>query len=245
MKRGRRSAAPVKVTVAGETTTVPASRIKREAKKAKPPKWKLSANQRHALFAGGHPRLAIAEEEECDLQPGDIVDVPGSKTLWLGIIGVKEGLPGFLDELVYKVYDERPRLLRASVHGVDFEAIRSTFDSRGRPQPMRDPHDLSQAAEESGYTHSPGAALPGEPEAVSRADQEAQSEEARKARKARIKVRIDKCEEALGELEEDENFSQHGSTVRYLRNRLRKLQAELERELGVEEARSHEEVVPV
>jgi hypothetical protein len=65
--------------------------------------------------------------------------------------------------LHYVVKDDRPRLLRARTRSAGYE------------EGLRDDlvgAELIKASEASGYTHSPGAALRGSGEEVSRADQE-------------------------------------------------------------------------
>lgn len=74
---------------------------------------------------------------------------------------------------------DKPRLLRASPHSADFDAIRRSFDDEGVPRDLHDVGADAAAAEESGYTTSQSQALAGEPEAISREEQERQSKVAR------------------------------------------------------------------
>lgn len=78
-----------------------------------------------------------------------------------------------------------PRLLRASPHGTDYEAIRNSFDDEGVPHDVGDPAAIAEAGEESGYTSSQSSALFGEPEAIPK---EAQEEITRRAREKKERV---------------------------------------------------------
>lgn len=214
-------------TAGGDVERVPASRFRRKPSYV----FRLDKEQRRALFAGETPRITVPSGL-CPFEPGDVYDIPGTRNLSLGIIGVAEG--GDRDVLVYTVFDQRPRLLRASVHSVDFDSIRRSYDSKGVPSPMQNAAAVAQAAEESSYTTSPGAALSREPEAISRSEQEEQIRARREKRERKIRSPIAAINEQLAKLEDDPLFSNHGSTVRFLRNRLAKLEQERLEEEGDE-----------
>lgn len=224
----QRRPAPVTVTrPGGEIETVPASRFRRKRV------WEFSLTQvqRSALFRGESPRITVPAGQS-PFVPGDVYDVPGTKNLSLGIIGIAEGEGE--DALVYSVFDSRGRLLRASVHGVDFDSIRRSYDSRGVPQPLQDEADVARAAEESAYTTSPGAALKGEPEAIHKSAEEDVIRRRREKVERKIRLPIAEINRQLSDLEDDPAFTGQGSTIRYLRGRLGKLAQEALREAGVE-----------
>jgi hypothetical protein len=228
--RPRRKPSPVDVTrSSGDTEKVPASRFRRQRRQVE---FSLTAAQRKALFAGESPRIAVPRGE-CPFQAGDVYDIPGTKNLWLGITGVAQGL--LEDVLLYTVFDERPRLLRASVHGLDFDSIRRSMDPGGVPTPLQDAAAVANAAEESAYTTSPGAALSGEPEAIHRAAQEEVIRRSRDKRERLIRSPIAEVNALLAGLEDNPVFAKKGSELRFLRGRLARLETELLQEEGLEE----------
>lgn len=220
---------PARVTVkkaGAEDQVVAASSFKRKVRKAKAPRrLELSKEQRAELFNGGQPRIVL-EPDAYRFAPGDIYDVPGSKTVWLGIIGVEELGEG-LGRLHYKLYDERPRLLRASPHSVDFEAIRRTYNDEGRPDDLEDDADIAAAAEESAYTTSPGASLRMAGEEISKLEHDTMDQADREEREERVRHKIRRLHEAIGDMEDDDDFKSQQSNIRFLRNKVRKLEAEL------------------
>ena len=209
----------------GEVETAPASRFRRKPTYV----FRLDRRQRQALFSGETPRITVPAGE-CPFEPGDVYDVPGTRNLSIGIVGVAEGQGQ--DVLVYTVFDQRPRLLRANVHSVDFDSIRRSYDSKGVPKPMEDAAAVAQAAEESAYTTSPGASLRGEPEAIGKGQQEEQNQLRRDKRERKIRSPIADINGRLADLEDNPLFSSHGSTIRFLRNRLTKLEQERLEEEG-------------
>ncbi|HEX7246444.1 MAG TPA: hypothetical protein VF245_12865 [Solirubrobacterales bacterium] len=224
----KRKPAPVTVTRPdGSIEQVPASRFRRK----RTYEFSLTQAQRSALFAGSSPRITVPAGES-PFAPGDVYDVPGTRNLSLGIIGIAEG-EGY-DVLVYRVIDSRGRLLRASVHGVDFDSIRRSYDSRGVPQPLQDEADVAQAAEESAYTTSPGAALKGEPEAISKAAEEDVLERKREKRERQIRSPIAEINRQLSDLEDNPHFTGQANDVRYLRKRVARLEQDALKEAGVE-----------
>jgi hypothetical protein len=118
----------------------------------------LTRQQRKALFAGEHPRITVLKDW---YEPvGTFFKL--STKLGITLVGVDETDP---EErvLLYVPKDDRPRLLRARTRSAGYE------------EGLRDDlvgAELVKASEASGYTHSPGAALRGSGEEVSRADQE-------------------------------------------------------------------------
>lgn len=121
----------------------------------------LTRAQRKALFAGEHPRITFTEQKFRSL-PEHLLFITLSTKVGLKVVGFELAQK---DEwvLLYVVRDDRPRLLRARTRSAGYE------------EGLRDDlvgAELVKASEASGYTHSPGAALRGSGEEVSRADQE-------------------------------------------------------------------------
>lgn len=227
MRASKRRAAPVTVTGPdGAVQTVPASRFRRK----RAYEFSLTQEQRSAIFAGGSPRITMPAGE-FPFEPGEVYDIPGTLNISLGIIGIAEGEGQ--DVLIYRVIDTRSRLLRASPHGVDFDSIRRSYDSTGVPSPLEDAAAVSQAAEESAYTSSPGAAVKGEPEAIHRAAYEDVVARKRQKRERLIRSPIAAINKSLSDLEEDSRFERQGNTIRYLRKRLAGLEQDALREAGV------------
>lgn len=110
---------------------------------------------------------------------------------------------------------DKPRLLRASPHSSDFAAIRRSFDNEGVPRPMEDVSAVAQAAEESGYTSSPGQALAGEPEAVSLEEQERQTRVAREKRERVVLSPLIAIDKEIEKLEATGNYK--NSRLRFVR----------------------------
>jgi hypothetical protein len=73
-----------------------------------------------------------------------------------------------------------------------------------------------------------------EPEAVGEAEQVEITRAAREHRNLRLRARIAKAEDALSEIEGDEEFVQSAQIIGYVRNRLRKLEAKLRRDEAVD-----------
>jgi hypothetical protein len=122
----------------------------------------LTRQQRKALFAGEHPRILRSTRafDELDWVVGRAFAL-SSKVSLVASGALQEEADQWL--LLYTVKDDRPRLLRARTRSAGYE------------EGLRDDlvgAELVKASEASGYTHSPGAALRGSGEEVSRADQE-------------------------------------------------------------------------
>lgn len=227
VEQSKRRSGPVTVTRPdGTIEQVPASRFRRKQAY----EFSLSQEQRQALFAGESPRITIPSGK-CPFEPGDVYDVPGTKNLSLGIIGVAEGHG--LDVLIYAVYDQRPRLLRASPHGVDFDSIRRSYDATGVPSPLQDADAVAQAAEESAYTTSPGAALKGEPEAIHKGAEEEVIRRRREKTERKIRAPLVEINRQLSDLEDDPAFTGQGSALRHLRKRLSRLEHDVLKEQGI------------
>lgn len=117
----------------------------------------LTRQQRKALFAGEHPRITVPLDT---LVPRE-ARVKLSTKVEIVVVGLED--PEGERVLLYTLADHRPRLLRARTRSAGYE------------EGLRDDlvgAELIKASEASGYTHSPGAALRGSGEEVSRADQE-------------------------------------------------------------------------
>ena len=127
-------------------------------------KLPLTRQQRKALFAGEHPRITASVAQiqrwEETFREGDGAFALSAKVS-IKLVGWEHGDDESV--LFYVVRDDRPRLLRARTRSAGYE------------EGLRDDlvgAELVKASEASGYTHSPGAALRGSGEEVSRADQE-------------------------------------------------------------------------
>jgi hypothetical protein len=209
----------------GHTEEVTSGTIRNRARRRRGPKFtfKLTKAQRRELFAGHSPRLAVPKGKS-PFAPGDVYAVPGSTRLWLGITGIEEGKEE--DTILYTLYDDHPRLLRASVHGVDFDAIRRSLDSKGRAKPMRDPAAIADAAEDSAYTSSPGASLRLEKEAVSRDVQDQLTRESAEDRRLRRQQAIARFKGELARIEDDPDFSGQTADTKYFRRKVERWEEE-------------------
>lgn len=120
-----------------------------------------------------------------------------------------------------RIEDDPPRLLRASPHGTDYDSIRRTFDDEGVPHDVGDPGAIAAAGEESGYTSSQSSAIVGEPEAVSRAEQERQTREAREKRERVVMSPLYAIDKELEKLEKSGRYKL--GKVRFIRKLLNQL----------------------
>lgn len=185
---------------------------------------RLTRAQRKALFAGEHPRITVtenwAEEWRERIEP---CAIKLSSKVSLKVSGIHEGDDGQLVAL-YLVRDDRPRLLRARTRSAGYEeGLREDLTGA----------ELVKASEASAYTHSPGAALRGSGEEVSRADQERYAKESnapalQKLREDRFALRA-----ALDRIRDNKFLYGHGS----LGSELRFAQKKLEKSLSKCEAR--------
>lgn len=120
-------------------------------------KLQLTRAQRKALFAGEHPRITLLPTVE----PAPEERIALSTKVEIVVVGLED--PEGERVLLYTLADHRPRLLRARTRSAGYEeGLREDLTGA----------ELVKASEASGYTHSPGAALRGSGEEVSRADQE-------------------------------------------------------------------------
>lgn len=182
---------------------------------------RLTRAQRKALFAGEHPRIALskAEVDRIGVLPRE---AKLSSKVVLKFTGV-EASPEEVN-LLYVVKDDRPRLLRARTRSAGYEeGLRNDLTGA----------ELVKASEASAYTHSPGAALRGSGEEVSRADQERYAKESnapalQKLREDRFALRA-----ALDRIRDNKFLYGHGS----LGSELRFAQKKLEKSLSKCEAR--------
>lgn len=115
---------------------------------------------------------------------------------------------------------DKPRLLRASPHSADYAAIRRSFDDEGVPRGLHDAGAGADAAaaEESGYTSSPSSALSGEPEAISLAEQERQTRQAREKRERVVISPLILIDKQLEKLEGTGHYK--SADVRFVRKKL-------------------------
>jgi hypothetical protein len=117
--------------------------------------------------------------------------------------------------------EDQPRLLRASPHSADYDAIRRTFDDEGVPRDLHDVGVIADAAEESGYTTSQSSALASEPEAVSREEQDRQSRAAREKRERVVMSPLYAIDQQLEKLE-SAGYYKPGK-IRFIRKLLNQL----------------------
>lgn len=116
---------------------------------------------------------------------------------------------------------DKPRLLRASPHSADFDAIRRSYDDEGVPRDLHDVGADAAAAEESGYTTSQGQALAGEPEAISQEEQERQVRASRQKRERVVMSPLYAIDKELEKLEGTGNYKQ--GKIRFIRKLLNQL----------------------
>jgi len=165
-------------------------------------KLSLTHQQRKALFAGEHPRITIPEPLE--LAPEARLSL--STKVELVVVGLED--PDGERVLLYTVADHRPRLLRARTRSAGYEeGLRSDLS----------PSEAIRASEASAYTHSPGAALRGAGEEVSRADQERYAKES--SAPALAKLREDRLQlrAALDRIRDNKFLYGHGTLGSELR----------------------------
>lgn len=151
-----------------------------------------------------------------------------STKLSLRVIGLGEldrapdKLPEFL--LIYVVKDDRPRLLRARTRSAGYEeGLREDLTGA----------ELVKASEASAYTHSPGAALRGTGEEVSRADQERYAKESNAPALQQLREDRFALRAALDRIRDNKFLYGHGT----LGSELRFAQKKLEKTLSKCEAR--------
>lgn len=135
------------------------------------------------------------------------------------LIDELDDYPGVVEE-PGKATDS-PRLLRQSPHSTDYEAIRRSFDEEGVPEEELDAAVLAKAGEESGYTDRQGQALAGEPEAVSREEQERQTRASREKRERIVMSPLYAIDADLEKLEDTGHYK--NGKVRFIRKLLNQL----------------------
>ncbi len=135
--------------------------------------------------------------------------------------------------LIYAVKDDRPRLLRARTRSAGYEeGLRDDLTGA----------ELVKASEASAYTHSPGAALRGSGEEVSRADQERFKKES--AAPAMQMLRQDRAElRAFVDRIRDNPLYQHGtgsiaSELRFMERKGQKVLSKIEARINGEARRA-------
>jgi len=120
-----------------------------------------------------------------------------------------------------RIDDDPPRLLRASPHSADFDAIRRSYDDEGVPRDLHDVGADAAAAEESAYTSSQGQALAREPEAISHEEQERQTRASREKRERQVMSPLYELDRQLEKLEST-GFYKNGK-VKFVRKLLNQL----------------------
>lgn len=180
-------------------------------------KLSLTRQQRKALFAGEHPRITVPET--WDWVGGEY---KLSTKVSLQMVGVQKD--GKERVLLYVVADHRPRLLRARTRSAGYEeGLRDDLTGA----------ELVKASEASGYTHSPGAALRGSGEEVSRADQERYAKESHAPALQQLREDRFALRAALDRIRDNKFLYGHGT----LGSELRFAQKKLEKTLSKCEAR--------
>lgn len=189
-------------------------------------KLSLTRAQRKALFAGEHPRITVPET--WDWIGGEY---KLSTKVALQLVGVQKD--GKERVLIYVVADHRPRLLRARTRSAGYEeGLRDDLTGA----------ELVKASEASGYTHSPGAALRGSGEEVSRGDQERFKKES--AAPAMQMLRQDRAElRAFVDRVRDNPLYQHGtgsiaSELRFMERKGQKVLSKIEARINGEARRA-------
>lgn len=153
-------------------------------------KFKLTPAQRQQIKAGEYPHLALSVEEAEELEP-DTITLRRDQ-LWVEIRGAAKDKRKRW-HVDYRVHDHRPRFLRRSPHGVDFAAIRSSYDSIGVPRAVTE-QTAAEAEEASHYTTSPAQADTDAGEAVPR---EYQDELTKRANRRFAELERDEREEQV------------------------------------------------
>lgn len=127
---------------------------------------------------------------------------------------------------------DEARLLRASPHGTDYDSIRRSYDDEGVPRDAGDRGAIAAAGEESGYTSSQSSAIVGEPEAVSRDEQERQTRAAREKRERVVMSPLYAVDQELEKLENSGHYKP--GKVRFIRKLLNQLGEDAMRSAGDE-----------
>lgn len=196
-------------------------------------KLSLSRQQRKALFAGEHPRITIVPTVE----PAPEERIPLSTKVELVVVGLED--PEGERVLLYVVADHRPRLLRAKAKNADWDYFKE------HPEQYRgavSEGEIARWAEASNYTASPGAALRGSGEEVSRADQERFKKES--AAPAMQMLRQDRAElRAFVDRVRDNPLYQHGtgsiaSELRFMERKGQKVLSKIEARINGEARRA-------
>lgn len=179
-------------------------------------KLQLSRAQRKALFAGEHPRITVTETWITENPVHQL-----SAKVSIRIVGIEEQDGARV--LHYVLKDDRPRLLRARTRSAGYEeGLRDDLTGA----------ELVKASEASAYTHSPGAALRGSGEEVSRGDQERFKKES--AAPAMQMLRQDRAElRAFVDRVRDNPLYQHGtgsiaSELRFMERKGQKVLSKIE-----------------
>jgi hypothetical protein len=181
-------------------------------------KLSLTRQQRKALFAGEHPRITVPESWEWI---GSLEHKLSTKVS-ISIVGVETQDDARV--LHYVVQDFRPRLLRARTRSAGYEeGLRDDLTGA----------ELVKASEASAYTHSPGAALRGSGEEVSRADQERYAKESHAPALQQLREDRFALRAALDRIRDNKFLYGHGT----LGSELRFAQKKLEKTLSKCEAR--------
>lgn len=180
-------------------------------------KLTLTRQQRKALFAGEHPRITWPKDREYSYPREHKLSTKVS----IEFVGLED--QGEVWSLHYVVRDHRPRLLRARTRSAGYEeGLRDDLTGA----------ELVKASEASGYTHSPGAALRGSGEEVSRAEQERFKKES--AAPAMQMLRQDRAElRAFVDRVRDNPLYQHGtgsiaSELRFMERKGQKVLSKIE-----------------
>lgn len=192
-------------------------------------KLSLTHQQRKALFAGEHPRITIPKGygpesaftgRELSLSTKVSIEFTGredSDETW---------------NLLYVVKDHRPRLLRARTRSAGYEeGLRDDLTGA----------ELVKASEASAYTHSPGAALRGSGEEVSRADQERYAKESHAPALQQLREDRFALRAALDRIRDNKFLYGHGtlgSELRFAQKKLEKTLSKCESRINGEARRA-------
>lgn len=194
----------------------------------------LTRAQHKALFAGEHPRIVVSHgwvRGWTDAYGGES-PISLSTKVSLKVIGFSDTGENSEYELMYVVKDDRPRLLRARTRSAGYE------------EGLRDDlvgAELVKASEASGYTHSPGAALRGSGEEVSRADQERFKKEGSEPAMALLRSHRADVKATLDRIRENpllHGRGTFGSELRFAERKIEKVLSKLESRINETARRS-------
>lgn len=174
-----------------------------EKPKPKPP-LHLSAEQRNAIFQGGLPRITIERSAErpkpCPVSARDEIEL--SSQVSIVVAGVKETATEF--ELHYRVVDTRARLLGKAEGYASSPSSAIATHKAPEEQPMGGPQFRQET----------------EPEAISREDQEAMTQNINEESLERLRVNRDSLKAQLAEMKDNPLMATSHSEIDFARRKI-------------------------